>query len=174
MSLCKKATHRKRRCFLKRYFYVDRWIGLFQVILAPVNAGMQMLHVAANYELPDNPGCKEVSLEFVFWSLKKVKFFTGKQLIDDKIEQVLRLLHIDVDVQCIWKITVVKNHFEKSHCSMLFFFFQFFFSHRKSEIWVNFCVKIQMMRHFWVIFQHYYILWKVILDILLNKKWDLN
>ena len=118
MSLCKKATHRKRRCFLKRYFYVDRWIGLFQVILAPVNAGMQMLHVAANYELPDNPGCKEVSLEFVFWSLKKVKFFTGKQLIDDKIEQVLRLLHIDVDVQCIWKITVVKNHFEQSHCSI--------------------------------------------------------
>ena len=128
MSLCKKATHRKRRCFLKRYFYVDRWIGLFQVILAPVNAGMQMLHVAANYELPDNPGCKEVSLEFVFWSLKKVKFFTGKQLIDDKIEQVLRLLHIDVDVQCIWKITVVKNHFEQSHCSMLFFSFFFNFS----------------------------------------------
>ena len=57
---------------------------------------------------PPTMSCQTILVAKRWVVLKKLEksqlFFTGKQLIDDKIEQVLRLLHIDVDVHCIWKV----------------------------------------------------------------------
>ncbi len=57
-----------------------------KVILNPVSAGQQVLHVAPNYELLDNAGCKEVSI-LRSHSLLKL-FINGGKMINCFISEI--------------------------------------------------------------------------------------